>query len=405
MNYPRMFVHPWCQRLELQFIQYLLLQRKNIQVGRGYATMLIFVDQDVLYRGAISIALRLVDPLCELVKVPPPSIGVGMYQHDIKEKVLEQRLGSILEEVVSEIGVDVNSASKHVLSYVSGINKSQAASIIQHRIAHGPFRSREEIMGVKGVGRVSFQNAAGFLRVMNGEEPLDSTILHPEKYSLMKSLLGLVFASKSSPDSRSKKRKMNSIPHLSNQEIANLLFTSRLRDGLIHCNWDDLKNHLNEDVESLKLYAKWISDPYYSSTDEMDLRGRKGIPPFLSKKCLLSPNEYQPGLLVRGVVRNITSFGTFIDIGAEEDGFLHRSKYGSRSAGGFVIGEQLQCRVLLIDAERGGKISLELVDSHDNSVELGTTPQPTQEEQEISLSQTTENVKSPSKDKKRQKRK
>lgn len=321
-----------------------------------------------------------------MVKVPPPSLGVGMYQHDIKEKILEQRLGNVLEEVVSEIGsfffpllshlaagVDVNTASLHVLSYASGINKSQAAAIITHRSTRGPFRSREEIQKVKGIGKISYQNAAGFLRIMDGDEPLDSTIVHPEKYSVLKSLLSLIISSPPSTPLASestllpKKRKKPSSQSgagrlLSNEEIKQLLFTQQLRDQFRHCNWSDLSSQLQEDIDSLKLLSRWITDPLFNASHDLDLRGRKGIPPYLARKCLLSPEDYQPGLIVQGIVRNITSFGTFVDIGAEEDGFLHKSKYGSRGVGGFVIGEMIHCQVLLIDKERGGKISLGLIE-------------------------------------------
>ena len=211
---------------------------------------------------------------------------------------------------------------------------------------------------------------------MDGVEPLDSTIVHPEKYCVLKSLLSLITSSPPSTPlasesaALSKKRKKpssQSFPSgagrlLSNEEIKQLLFTQQLRDQFRHCNWSDLSSQLQEDVDSLKLLSRWITDPLFNASHDLDIRGRKGIPPHLARKCLLSPEDYQPGLVVQGIVRNITSFGTFVDIGAEEDGFLHRSKYGSRDVGGFVIGEMIRCQVLLIDKERGGKISLGLIE-------------------------------------------
>jgi protein Tex len=270
-------------------------------------------------------------------------------------------------------GVDINTASSHVLSYASGINKSQAAAIVEHRVSHGPFRSREEIKNVKGIGRIAFQNSAGFLRVMDGIEPLDSTIVHPEKYSIVKSLLTLVSAPVPSdsdspapaPPPEKKTRKKTSSrtnpPLLPNSQLHSLLFSQQLRHNFLHCNWVDLSLRLNEEMESLKLLSKWISDPFYNSTSDMDLRGMKGVAPLLTKKCLLSPQDYQQGLRVRGVVRNITSFGAFVDIGAKEDALMHRTKYGSRHYSGFVIGEVIFCRVLAIDPDRG-KISLVLAE-------------------------------------------
>jgi transcriptional accessory protein Tex/SPT6 len=222
---------------------------------------------------------------------------------------------------------------------------------------------------------------------MNGVEPLDSTIVHPEKYSVLKSLLSLVTSPPSSSSSPSrllsesksltKKRKKTSSSsgpgpgrQLSNEEIKQLLFTQQLRDRFLHCHWPDLSSQLEEDIDTLKLLSRWITDPLFNSSHDLDLRGRKGIPPLLARKCLLSPEDYQPGLVVQGIVRNITSFGTFLDIGAEEDGFLHRSKYGSRSQSGFVIGEVIRCEVLLIDRERGGKISLRLMEEERGAAAL-----------------------------------
>jgi predicted RNA-binding protein with RPS1 domain len=180
----------------------------------------------------------------------------------------------------------------------------------------------------------------------------------------------------------SKKRKKPSdlsssgeaVRQLSNEEIKLLLFSQQLKDYFLHCNWTDLSVQLSEDVNTLRMLSRWITDPLFNSSHDLDLRGRKGIPPVLARKCLLSPEDYQPGLIVQGIVRNITSFGTFLDIGAEEDGFLHRSKYGSRNLGGFVIGEIVQCRVLLIDRDRGGKISLGLAEEGDRNTTAAAAP-------------------------------
>jgi predicted RNA-binding protein with RPS1 domain len=242
---------------------------------------------------------------------------------------------------------------------------------------------------VKGIGKIAFQNSAGFLRVMDGIEPLDSTIVHPEKYSLVKSLLNLLCSPSPSPvapppppplvpssDSneidlpvRKKAKKVasrssrrNELPLMTNIELQNVLFSSELRQKSVECNWTDLSLRLGEEIDSLKLLTTWVSDPFYSSTSGVDLRGVKGVAPLLTKKCLLSPQDYQPGHRVRGVVRNITSFGAFVDIGAKEDALMHRSKYGlRRGPKGFVIGEAIFCRVLPIDAERA-KISLEFLE-------------------------------------------
>jgi uncharacterized protein len=271
----------------------------------------------------------------------------------------------LLYEFLILLGADVNTASQHILGYASGINKSQAAAIIKHRIENGPFRNRGEIKNVKGIGKIAYQNAAGFLRVMDGDEPLDTTIVHPEKYDATKSLLYYVlFGSPEGggeiTEKPKKKKSARSQPLISNQQIKEVLFSQRLRAQLELCNWTFLSVLLNESVETLHLISKWISDPLFNAVDNSDIRGIKGIPPVLTRRSILAPTDFHIGLIVKGTVRNITSFGTFVDIGAEEDALLHRSQYGPRKDIGFVIGEMITCQIINIDAERGGKMSVSL---------------------------------------------
>eukprot|EP00602_Paraphysomonas_sp_CaronLab_P001578 CAMPEP_0185030632 /NCGR_PEP_ID=MMETSP1103-20130426/17609_1 /TAXON_ID=36769 /ORGANISM="Paraphysomonas bandaiensis, Strain Caron Lab Isolate" /LENGTH=802 /DNA_ID=CAMNT_0027565833 /DNA_START=132 /DNA_END=2540 /DNA_ORIENTATION=+ len=304
-----------------------------------------YPEEEVTYRGAISIALRLVDPLCEMVKVPPASLGIGMYQHDIKEKVLEKRLGAVLEEVVSEVGADVNTASEHILSYASGIGRAQAKAIVQHRVANGPFSSLEDLKSVRGIGKIAFQNSAGFLRILGGSEPLDGTIVHPEMYDCARSLL-------------------RAVCNNSNANVRSLLFSESLRRALESCNWSLLASSLREDVDQLRTIGRWLSDPIYSSTAHSDVRGIRGVPPQLLRRSIPPPGNFAVGDEVVGTVRNITSFGTFVDIGAEDDALLHKSKYGARAITGFVIGESVNVKILSIErAGKGQKIALTNADT------------------------------------------
>lgn len=274
----------------------------------------------------------------------------------------------------------MNTASQHILTYASGINKSQANSIVEYRTLHGPFQTREDIKSVKGIGKVAFQNAAGFLRITDGDEPLDSTIIHPEKYNIVKSLLSSAFSSfnnqtddstttaasstKTSKTSTAaaSKRKKNTVT-INNENIRSLLFSQQLRNYFESsaCDWNLHASSLNEDVDNLKLLARWISDPYFNATNQVDIRNLKGIPPKLTRKCILSPNDFHIGMEVSGTVRNITTFGVFIDIGSKEDGLLHRSKFGKKTE--FIIGEVLQCYIIEINEQKGGKISLSLSQS------------------------------------------
>lgn len=282
------------------------------------------------------------------MKVPPPSLGIGMYQHDIKEKVLEERLGAVLEEVVSEVGADVNSASEHVLGRASGLKAPQAAAIVKYRDANGPFRCLEDLKTVKGIGAVTFQNAAGFLRV-TGSEPLDSTIVHPEQYVICRELLKAI---------------TKSSHKLSNSDISSLLFSDQLRRAVLECSWSSIQSEVcggKEDVETLKTIAKWVSDSTFCSTATSDVRGIRGVAPRLLRKGIPEPADLCAGAVVEGTVRNITSFGVFVDIGAGEDALLHKSQYGPKTASGFVIGERLsEVTIIGVNADRGGKISLTL---------------------------------------------
>ena len=214
---------------------------------------------------------------------------------------------------------------------------------------------------------------------MDGAEPLDSTIVHPEKYDVVKSLISIIYSSinltatddnnnnnnESTITSTTSKRENNNsqVNYLNNDTIRNLLFSQQLRNYFESpsCNWNIYSTMLNEDVENLKLLSKWISDPYYNTTNQLDIRSVKGIPPKLTRRCILSPNDFYVGMMVSGVVRNITTFGVFFDIGSKEDALLHRSKYGNKQE--FVMGEVLQCYIIDINELKGGKISLSLLQS------------------------------------------
>jgi protein Tex len=258
---------------------------------------------------------------------------------------------SSLTKSVVCAGADVNTASQHILARASGLSSSQAAAIVKHRAQHGPFPNLEALKKVKGIGPMTFQNAAGFLRVI-GEEPLDRTIVHPEQYAVTRELLRALTGGSGS----GKK--------LSSADISSLLFSPRLVQAVAGCDWASVQASVGGgalSVEALQTLARWVSDNTFSSTATADVRGIRGVAPRLQRTSLPQPADLTAGSVVEGTVRNITSFGVFVDIGAGDDALLHKSQYADKERVGFVIGERLPAVTILgVSAERGGKISLTL---------------------------------------------
>jgi uncharacterized protein len=287
-----------------------------------------FPQLDVTVRGAVSIARRAQDMLAELVKIPPEAIGVGMYQHDLPVKRLKQVLGREVESVVNMVGVDLNTASAHLLAYVSGLNKKTAAAIVEARKQNGAFKSRRELLKISGLGAKAFELCAGFCRLPEAENPLENTTVHPESYGLATEIL----------------RKTGL--QLSDMRLQK----ERVRQSLSRINVDQLAQEIKADRFTLSSVLQSLSAPV------PDPR-KTGENP-LSQTRLQDIKDLKPGQKIRGIIRNVTDFGAFIDIGVKTEGLLHRSALKK----GWEIhqlnpGETMEIEVLSIDSERG-RISL-----------------------------------------------
>lgn len=289
-----------------------------------------FPDKDVTVRGAVSIGRRLIDPLAELVKIDPKSIGVGQYQHDVDQTRLKEALDYTVMSCVNSVGVDVNTASEQLLSYVSGISSSLAANIVAYRTKNGPFTSREALRGVPRLGSKAFQLAAGFLRVPDSVEPLDNTAVHPESYALVAEMA----------------HSVNATPHelAGNPELLDSIDIAWLADHGVG-GYDTMADILVE-------LRKPGRDP---RTDDGTNRFIPEIDSF---------DQLYEGQIIHGVVNNITAFGAFVDVGLKENGLIHISQLAPRrisSVSEIVhIGQIVEARVIGLDPQRG-RISLSLL--------------------------------------------
>ncbi|MCL4250480.1 MAG: RNA-binding transcriptional accessory protein [Anaerolineae bacterium] len=279
-------------------------------------------DLDVSMRGAVSIARRAQDPLAELVKIDPKSIGVGLYQHDVDQKQLAGALDGVVESVVNRVGVDVNTASPALLTYVAGVGAKLAQNIVAHREAHGAFASRASFRDVSGLGAKAFEQAAGFLRVRDGENPLDMTAIHPESYAVAQAVLNQAgFA----PDAPQETRETAIASLIQRQPVEAL--AAQLGAGA---------PTLQDILEQLVRPGR---DP------------REDLPLPILRSDVLSMDDLQEGMRLNGTVRNVVDFGAFVDIGVKQDGLLHRSQipFGVQ----LTVGEIVEVVILNVDLERG----------------------------------------------------
>lgn len=283
-------------------------------------------DLDVSLRGAVSIARRIQDPLAELVKIDPRSIGVGMYQHDVDQKQLTHALDGVVESVVNQVGVDVNTASPALLAYVAGIGQKLAFRIVDHREQNGPFPSRTALRNVSGLGPKAFEQAAGFLRIRAGDQPLDFTAIHPESYPVAEALLGQAGLA---PYSALEKRK---------PALDALLLTKPLVK---------LSDELGAGVPTLQDIIDQLIRPGRDP--------RQDSPPPVLRSDVLSMEDLAVGMRLKGTVRNVVDFGIFIDIGVKQDGLLHRSQIPHGQL--LSVGDVIEVEILKVEPERG-RISL-----------------------------------------------
>ena len=274
-------------------------------------------------RSAVSIARRLQDPLAELVKIDPKSIGVGQYQHDMNQKQLSESLDGVVEKVVNEVGVDLNTASYSLLNHISGIGKTTAQNIIEYRDENGRFTNRKELLNVKKLGKKTFEQCAGFVKIDNPDYPLDNTTIHPESYGATKKLL----------------KKLN--------YTVNDIGSNNLKfDNL---DMESISDELDIGIETLKDIIKELKKPGRDPREDM--------PKPILRKNVLSIEDLEEGMIMQGTVRNIVDFGAFVDIGVHQDGLVHISqlvadKYVKHPLDIVSVGEIVDVKVLDVDLSR-----------------------------------------------------
>ncbi len=280
-----------------------------------------FPDYDVTVRGAVSIGRRLMDPLAELVKIDPKSIGVGQYQHDVDQNALQKSLVDVVESCVNLVGVDVNTASRELLTYVSGLGPSIAGNIVEHRAKHGAFNSREELKKVSRFGDKAFEQAAGFLRINNAENPLDASAVHPESYSIVYKMAEDMQAT-----------------------VQELIKNKALRSGIDPAKYVTEKAGLPTISDILTELEKPGRDP------------RETIDYFSFDPDVHEIEDLKPGMILPGIVTNITAFGAFVDVGVHQDGLVHISnladKFISDPNDVVKIYQKVTVKVLDVDLQR-----------------------------------------------------
>ena len=298
-----------------------------------------FPNLDVTQRGNISIARRLQDPLAELVKVEPKAIGVGLYQHDVDQKVLSQTLDTVVESCVNYVGVDLNTASSALLGYVSGVNRKVAGAIVTYRETNGPFKNRRELLKVPGLGDKSFEQAAGFLKIPTAQNPLDNTFVHPESYTAATKLLALLGKTES-------KTALLPAPTAVKEFRANLKDARRL---------EELARQIGVGGPTLVDILDNLEKPGRDPREE--------LPKPILRQDVLKLSDLKPGMLLKGTVRNVVDFGAFVDIGVKQDGLVHITELSTR----FIkhpldvvsVGQIVEVKVLGIDEKRG-RVSLSM---------------------------------------------
>ena len=277
----------------------------------------------------MSIARRLQDPLAELVKIDPKAIGVGQYQHDLKEAELDAALDGVVEDCVNAVGVDVNTASVSLLQHVAGINSTVAKNIVAYREENGPFTSRAGLKKVPKLGPKAFEQCAGFLRVPGGKDLLENTGVHPESYAAAKALL----------------KRFGLTP----LQVAQ----GELLPLCEQAGYADLAKELDVGEPTLRDIVRELSKPGRDPRDE--------LPPPLLRTDVLEMEDLVPGMELRGTVRNVTDFGAFVDIGVHRDGLVHISQFGGRRINhpseAVRVGDVVTVYVLEVDKQKG-RISL-----------------------------------------------
>lgn len=287
-----------------------------------------YPDINVSIRGAISIARRLQDPLAEFVKIDPKSIGVGQYQHDVNQKKLEESLAGVVEDSVNKVGVDVNTATPSLLSYVSGINKTIAKNIVKYRDENGKLKTRKELLKVPKLGKVAFEQCAGFIRIPDGANPLENTAVHPESYEIAEELLKTLCYG--TADLKDKDKLIE------------------IRKKLSSINLTETAKALNVGEMTLKDIIDELSKPGRDPREDM--------PKPILRQDVLKFEDLKEGMILTGTVRNVIDFGAFVDIGVKHDGLVHISemseKFVKNPSDIVSVGDIVKVKVIGIDNDR-----------------------------------------------------
>ena len=287
-----------------------------------------YPDINVSLRGAISIARRLQDPLAELVKIEPKAIGVGQYQHDVDQKKLGESLTGVVEDAVNKVGVDVNTATPSLLSYVSGINKTIANNIVKYRDENGKLKERKELLKVPKLGKVAFEQCAGFIRVFNGKNPLEITSVHPESYEVAENLLKSIGYKK--------------------EDLLNKESLKEIKEKLARVDIEKTSKELQVGSMTLKDIIEELSKPGRDP--------REGMPKPVLRSDVLKFEDLREGQILTGTVRNVIDFGAFVDVGVKHDGLVHISemsdKFVKNPSEIVSVGDVVKVKVIAIDMER-----------------------------------------------------
>ena len=294
-----------------------------------------YPDINVSLRGAISIARRLQDPLAELVKIDPKAIGVGQYQHDVNQKKLGETLEGVVEDSVNKVGVDVNTATPSLLSYVSGLNNTISKNIVKYRDENGKFKNRKELLKVSKLGKSAFEQCAGFIRIYDGDNPLEVTAVHPESYEVAEKLLKTIGYSK--------------------QDLKDKVKLNEIKTKLAEINIGEVKDTLGVGEMTLKDIIEELSKPGRDPREDM--------PKQILRSDVLKFEDLQIGMVLTGTVRNVIDFGAFVDIGVKHDGLVHISElshsYVKKPSDIVSVGDIVKVKVINIDKERQ-KVSLSM---------------------------------------------
>jgi len=293
-----------------------------------------FPDLEASMRGNISIARRLLDPLAELVKIDPKSIGVGLYQHDVSQKHLTESLHQVIESCVNMVGVNLNTASASLLRYVSGLTMRTAENVIHFRDDHGKFHSRKELLQVDGIGNIAFQQAAGFLRIPDGNNILDNTSIHPESYAAAEKIIELLAVKNISTEGR--------------------LLQQRLKEANLE---------LDQILENLGIGKPTFED-IISNLEKPGLDPRSDLPKPILKSDVLKMEDLKVGMVLKGTVRNVVDFGAFVDIGVKQDGLVHISQMAKKFVKNPMeivsVGDIIDVKIMSVNFEKS-RVGLSMI--------------------------------------------